>query len=534
MVRRVLFIVLVASLATRLAAQPLSVALTDVPDRLVLPLDAGARAIVTAAVDGTAERVWLAGARDGLEYTLRPDRTGAYRIDLGDPSVAALATSRGRDGVLRVFARAPDGRIASSVPIRYRFRKPVAARPDPRAPMRGALRGAMRGAIVKIRQRDAKRIEVAEGHVRVRCGDVTGGFVPVSVRIGGVATPSVPMREGEWMPVDLAGAAHRLTLVMLVNYLIGDDFAVFTLFPAPRTDAAAIDALEACLADAQLVFRRDGARVARDDVLDAFGAIRSAAPAETVDAFLARASAGALGVITCEAPGGDRTAVASWLRARLGVIEGRPTADAVDPDDPRALLRGATAACEALYGVAYAARAVPSDPAVPVVRADVQIAFGRWGDRSPSVRVRGFVEDDAGTQRFDAAFDGTTAARRGPGDARILERTVALDLGIRWHMAVAAMGPAGVLVDTPYTDPERLGDAAARAQLGVEGWATLDGVRCRIVRAVRDGVTERYAIGVRDLLPRRVESDGRVVTFVRVRPNRVTPPNAFRLPKARR
>jgi hypothetical protein len=99
--------------------------LSGVPDDLAFPLPAGRNAVLTATIEGAkARQVWLAPGKDSPgRLLLTKVGEGKYQANLADPVVAALATSAGEAGTLRVFAECDDGRIIESIAIRYGLAK---------------------------------------------------------------------------------------------------------------------------------------------------------------------------------------------------------------------------------------------------------------------------------------------------------------------------------------------------------------------------------------------------------------------------
>ncbi len=103
------------------ARGPLRVAVTGVPDDLVLPVPAGRTVALRASVTGEPTAVWLAQSPDAdARVPMLPVGGGEFRMDLGNPMVAALLSAQGgfRTG-LAVFALAGDGAVSQSNGIRY-------------------------------------------------------------------------------------------------------------------------------------------------------------------------------------------------------------------------------------------------------------------------------------------------------------------------------------------------------------------------------------------------------------------------------
>lgn len=135
------------------------------------------------------------------------------------------------------------------------------------------------GAALRIVQRHAAALPGPLSGYRLILGDITRGQVLAAVepQAGGPAVFSASMRPDELHILRLGDATYTLRVEQMVNYLIGDDFAVIRVraeaaaappaTPSPATaaapataavPAATIDGLLADLERAEVVFLREG------------------------------------------------------------------------------------------------------------------------------------------------------------------------------------------------------------------------------------------------------------------------------------
>jgi len=120
-------------------------------------------------------------------------------------------------------------------------------------------------ASVTIIQRNSKPLPGSRGYLTLSIDDITGGQVLVTVRSGdGQAfIDQRSMRQGETATFEFNGAQYALTIEKMVNLLIGDDWAVFSISAGPSDPQLAkerrrIDSLIQAIGRGDATFLRGG------------------------------------------------------------------------------------------------------------------------------------------------------------------------------------------------------------------------------------------------------------------------------------
>ena len=114
-------VVLCLAAGAALAAEDVQpgLALSGIPEKVVVPPPEGTNVVLTAKVEVPVRSVWLARTRvSQARYMLALVGTGAYQVNLGEPEVAAMLAAGGA-GSFRVFAEKPDGEVLSSVLVSF-------------------------------------------------------------------------------------------------------------------------------------------------------------------------------------------------------------------------------------------------------------------------------------------------------------------------------------------------------------------------------------------------------------------------------
>lgn len=243
--------VLLLTLQATALAQ-VSIRLEGVPDRLHLPLHDGANQVLTATTKGgQVSSVWLAMTQDApSSQRVMLARTGesAFAVNLGASEVLELLKTGPDQGQFRIFAQAENGPTVGSVAVRYALHLP---------PRR--LDFPFDEAKMTIYQRDAKEIPGSNGALRVRLGDITAGQVLVTVEGPGreMLVDKTSMKAGDTVSLVLTEENYILRLDKLINLLMGNDYAVFTLMPRHHYEANRIDALLGIIERSDVTFIRN-------------------------------------------------------------------------------------------------------------------------------------------------------------------------------------------------------------------------------------------------------------------------------------
>ena len=240
------------------AQAQISIRLNGVPERLSYPLPGGSNLILTATIKGgQMKSTWLAITEDSGRVMLAKVDESEYAINLGAQEVYDLLKAGGTDGQFRLYAQAMDGTTVRSLAVRYTMHVVPERLHSPAVPAR--LDFPFDEAKMTIYQRASKKLPGAVGALRIHLGDITAGQVLVSINgpRGELVVDTMPMQEGDILSLRLVEQDYVLRLDKLVNFLIGDDYGVFTLMPLHQLEAQRIDDLLRVIEKAEATFIRN-------------------------------------------------------------------------------------------------------------------------------------------------------------------------------------------------------------------------------------------------------------------------------------
>lgn len=230
-----------------------AVDILGVPERLSFPVPAGVNRVLTARIHGaeTAE-VWLGlSSTEGASFRVPLTKTGAqeFRVNLAAADVHALAATQDSHGEFRVYVRTIDGALASSVAIRFSIEQDSSK-----------FRFPWNRVSLTVYQRTSADFPGSEGRVRMRLGDITAGavFVTISASDDDNILAAASMREGSALTISLAEESYVVRLDKMVNLLIGEDYAVFTVMPSHVRDTDTIACLLDIMEKSDATFLRNG------------------------------------------------------------------------------------------------------------------------------------------------------------------------------------------------------------------------------------------------------------------------------------
>jgi hypothetical protein len=186
-------------------------------------------------------------------------------------------------------------------------------------PSRLCFEGA--SAQVTVVQRKSAPLPGSNDYLVLAIDDITHGQVLVEV-VGADGEPVAgkrSVRQGEAIPLLVGDEVYTLVLDRLVNMLIGDDFAAFTLSAGAPSWRRQIDALLSRIEGGPAVFVREGKRYGGADAAAHLRSKLAAAREEvtSVEDFITKvasrsSSTGAPYLV--ETPGGKAEPAESWLR----------------------------------------------------------------------------------------------------------------------------------------------------------------------------------------------------------------------------
>ncbi|MFO1050846.1 MAG: DUF5329 family protein [Planctomycetota bacterium] len=179
--------------------------------------------------------------------------------------------------------------------------------------------------VVTVKQRECAPVSGSNGYLRLSIDDVTGGQVLVELRTveGATLVERRSMTTGTMARFPLGDHQYVLTLDKLVNLLIGDDFAVFTVTSEAKVGPRVEDLL-GWIADAPLKFVRNGVEYDGRTAASHLRQKYQFAGAEVlgVDDFIEKVASGSATTslpYLVRLPDGSEQPLREWLRARIGV-----------------------------------------------------------------------------------------------------------------------------------------------------------------------------------------------------------------------
>ena len=307
-------------------AADVALRLTGDFDRLAIPVEPeGANRMLTATIRGSVPKsVWLAPneASKHSAFLTKVD-DGEYQINLYERAVYDALKGK-PEGSFRIFAELPTGDIARSVSIRYTL-----------AALPGELDFPWDKATVTLYQRSVRAIPGSRGQLFIQIGDITAGQVLVSV-YGPENRPVLDMtsiRQGRALPVVVGQREYVLILDRLVNLLVGQDFAVFSLLPAEKWERDKIDRLLTSIETSGATFIRNGQELSGKHFAEFLRHKLGLSRELSVDQFIeeiASRSATTGNPYQVRTPDGEIADVAKWLRRQAAAI---PGLDAPEPAD---------------------------------------------------------------------------------------------------------------------------------------------------------------------------------------------------------
>lgn len=314
----VLLIGIILSAVVGQSAVGQGVQLEDVPDTLYLPIHDGANRIMTASIgDLKAKAVWL-GPSAGT--ALPKERVplvavgeGRYQINLAERAVYELLREHGPAGEFRVYVETIDGAVVPSVTVRYVVHG---------LPKRLDLESDE--VRFTVSQRSWTALPGSSQMVYLRLGDITGGQVMASV-VGPRSeklADARSMRDGDTLEFALADGAYVLRLDRLVNVLIGDDHADFSLMSAQTFKAHEVEHLLEVIAASNLVFVRNGAELTSEEFATLLRKKRGRLDGTiTVDEFIDKVASYSTSTgkpYMVRLSDGKTIEAATWLRKQVG------------------------------------------------------------------------------------------------------------------------------------------------------------------------------------------------------------------------
>lgn len=328
------FLMSASSLMAPTPDEEMTIRLEGIPDELTYPPPPGRNAILTATVSGGPVRsAWVgAGASSTLRVVLSRIDRGRYQVNLHGNEVTALARAhRGAngEGEFQVFAQSVDGATVESVKIRYRYR----GRPD-------ELDFPWNHATITLYQRSIKALPGSNGSLVIRVGDITGGQVLLSIEAEGSA-PILDMtsiRPGDVKKFSVGGEPFVLVVNRLVNFVIGRDFAVLTIYPEEEWDRSKIERLLNRIETSDATFLRNDQEISGPIFAMFLREKMEAMESEilSADEFIERVATKSS---TTDEPyrvktrDGETIELAAWLRKRLDE-EPATSADHESPEAP--------------------------------------------------------------------------------------------------------------------------------------------------------------------------------------------------------
>jgi hypothetical protein len=189
-------------------------------------------------------------------------------------------------------------------------------------------------ARLTLHQRAHGAIPGSAGYLRVETGDITGGYVSVTIRQSdGMRIAEADfMREGDRLAFPLGGERYVLVLDLLVNLLVGEDYAEFVVCAEGSWSQREIDRLLLMVERSDATFVREGheysGREAADHLRSKLEVVRSRV--STVDDFIeqvAEASWESGRPYLVRFADGAEMTLGAWLR-RESSAAGRPQAAA--------------------------------------------------------------------------------------------------------------------------------------------------------------------------------------------------------------
>lgn len=139
-------------------------------------------------------------------------------------------------------------------------------------------------------QRETRKIAASDDSLSFHLGDITGGFVLVSVldRSGNPLIDREEMKEGDFITTKIGQGEFVISLDRLVNLLMGEDYATLSIMRREDFDRVAIERLLRTLESSESIFVRNDQELAGRDMAallrQKLGYLGEANP--TVDEFI--------------------------------------------------------------------------------------------------------------------------------------------------------------------------------------------------------------------------------------------------------
>jgi len=190
--------------------------------------------------------------------------------------------------------------------------------PPPRLDLKGDK------AELTITQRTSKAVPGSGGYLAIYIDDITGGQVRLSLATasGNLLVDQKCVREGDTLNFDTHNALYELAVKKLVNYIIGDDYAVLTVERASaeteEAEQGKIQGLLDALAKEDVVFLGDKEEHTAAQVAAALRAEleKGTASAPTLEQFIARVASRSAETgkeYQVRRAGGERLGARTWM-----------------------------------------------------------------------------------------------------------------------------------------------------------------------------------------------------------------------------